>query len=370
MIVNNNCKLPTSIDLELTESCNLRCKMCYLWGETGCFSNATVGKKPISMDFELVKRIIRELTPAKPRYSLFGGEPLMYPYLEETIRAIKEAGSVVDTPTNGTLLTKNADMLVRTGFDSIRVSLDGSREINDSQRGKGSHDKAMDGIEALHYAKQKAKKDKPVISIIYTITQKNYLSIEDFFLRDLDLSAINWITIQMQNFLTKEMGIAYARMLETEFGLTSDSYWKALVRTPEDFAEINTVELARQVNEVCKRLQSLGKNILLLPPTFSSKNLTAYMNAKWHEMTDTYFSCPIPWHAVDITASGDLAPCHIFYDLIMGNLYDHSFEEIWNGNKYQTFRKYMEQHHLISICPGCCILYLWGKKTRRKKKKR
>jgi radical SAM protein with 4Fe4S-binding SPASM domain len=284
----------------------------------------------------------------------------VYPHLEELIVAIKEAGSALDTPTNGTLLKKHAPMLVNTGFDSVRVSLDGPKEINDAQRGPGSYDRAMAGIEALHREKRKTGSRTPIISIIFTVTSANYLSIEQFFLHELNLDAIDWITIQMQNFVTEPMGKAYARMLESEFGITSDLYWSGLIQDTVDFQNIDTAQIARQVDKVRNALQVAGKNILLLPPTFSSANLSAYLKAQWGKMTDSYRHCPIPWNVADITAAGDVAPCHVFYDLVMGNLYEQDFAEIWNGNKYKNFRNYMRRHGLMPICPGCCILYLAG----------
>jgi radical SAM protein with 4Fe4S-binding SPASM domain len=81
---------------------------------------------------------------------------------------------------------------------------------------------------------------------------------------------------------------------------------------------------------------------------------------EWGRMTDKYAKCPIPWSSLDITARGDAAPCHIFYDLVMGNIYEASFEEIWSGEPYRKFRDHMERHKLMSICPGCCVLYLAG----------
>ncbi|MBI4831717.1 MAG: radical SAM protein [Candidatus Lindowbacteria bacterium] len=355
------CELPSNITLHLTENCNLRCKMCYFWGETGQYVNAAAGSKPKMLDVGLVRRIVQELAPARPAYSLFGGEPLIYPHIEETIVAIKEAGSVVDTPTNGTLLAKHAAMLVKTGFDFIRVSIDGPREINDSQRGRGSYDKALASIEALHLEKSKTGAAAPNISIIYTVTPENHLSVEKFFLRDLDLSMLGFgVTIQMQNFVTEAMGKAYARMLESELGITSNRYWRGLVRSPEDFATMELRELSRQVSVVCKRFEELGKGVLLLPPTFSFENLAAYTQARWAQMTDSYRTCMMPWQGADIMANGDLAPCHIFYDLVVGNLYDHSFEELWNGERYRLLRSYMERHGLMTICPGCCVLYLAG----------
>lgn len=357
--------LPSSVTFHLTENCNLRCKMCYFWGETGTSSNDTSGKKLVTLDFNLAKRIISELSVVKPFYSLFGGEPLTYPYLEELISRIKKAGSSVDTPTNGTLLTNHASMLVRTGFDSVRVSLDGPQEYNDIQRGKGSYEKAINGIETLYGEREKQGKKKPAISIIYTVTNDNYLSIEKFFLDELDLNKIDWITIQVQNYLTQDMGESYAKILKSEFGITSDKYWKSMVRTPEHFASINTEIIARQVKNVIEKLISMRKNYLLLPPTYSGANIKAYLGANWEEMVDKYKTCSSPWNSIDITASGDVAPCHIFYDLTLGNVRDKSVSEIWNGERFQMFRKYFSQNDLLPVCYGCCILYLSGKKFRK-----
>lgn len=358
--ITDTCSLPASVSIQLTEACNLRCKMCYEWGEKGGYGESSSRRKPASLDIAVLKQLVRDLTPARPMYDLFGGEPLVYPDLEEFILAVKEAGSSVDTPTNGTLLKRHAAMLVRTGFDSVRVSIDGPQEVNDVQRGRGSYERAMKGIEMLDREKQKAGSLTPAISIIFTITRNNYDSIEQFFLHELNLSAIDWVTIQMQNYITAPMGLAYARLLEKEFGITSDRYWKGLVGSPDDFRDIDSGEVARQVNNVSDVLQQMGKNVLLLPPTFSPDNLRSYLGAKWTKMSDMYRSCPIPWSAADITATGDVAPCHIFYDLTMGNVYKDSFENIWNGRRYLSFRSYMEKSGLMPICHGCCILYLAG----------
>ena len=148
--------------------------------------------------------------------------------------------------------------------------------------------------------------------------------------------------------------------MRTKFGIESERYWRGLVRSPDDFHDMDIPELERQVEAVCRQLASLGKNTLLLPPTFSSENLSAYLGARWKDMSDSYRTCAIPWNAVDVMATGDLAPCHILFDLTMGNLYEHSFEELWNSEKYRSFREHIEHNGLMSICPGCCVLYLAG----------
>jgi len=360
-------KYPAAVILHLTDVCNLRCKMCYFWGETGAYSRARAKGKPKILDFELAKEIIRELGSSRPKpwYSLFGGEPLTYPYLEKLICVIKDMGSVVDTPTNGTLLSKYAPMLVRTGFDQVRVSIDGPREINDMQRGEGSYDKVMKGIKDLHLEKQNADSQTPRICILFTITPENHLSIEDFFLKneDLDLSMINHVELQVQNFVTKTMGKEYSKFLKSELGTKNDIYWKGMLRSTKDFENMDTIELARQGNKVCNHLKELGKTYFLQPPTYSPENLAAYLKADWKNMTDQYEDCRQPWLTTEINASGEVVACHIFHELVMGNLHENSFEEIWYGEPYQKFREYLEQYKFIPICNiGCCMLYIGGNK--------
>lgn len=337
----------------------MRCKMCYEWGEMGTYST-NPNLRPKTLDFQIVRNLIKLLAHKTYYYSLFGGEPLLYPYLEELVFEIKKSGAMIDTPTNGTLLTKHAQMLVRCGFDSIRVSIDGPRHLNDEQRGRGAYDKAMAGIEALFREREKPHGRGPVIGIIYTVTPENHLGIEQFFLKDLDIKYVNWATIQLQNFITSAMGKAYASFLKREFSITSDVYWQGLVRAPTDFAQMNIGEMCNQIRNVVKKMWSLGKPVTLLPPTLSEENYHAYFRADWQGMSDRYRSCPVPWSAVDITAGGDVAPCHIFYDLTMGNLYHDSFEAIWNSDKYNKFRSWIKKHGLMPICYGCCILYIVG----------
>ena len=360
METEKNCELPVSVALHLTEACNLRCKMCYEWGTTGSLSTAESKKKPQTLEFDLIRDLVQALSPRTPFYSLFGGEPLLYPRLEELILLIKDAGSYIDTPTNGTLLAKNADLLVKTGFDSIRVSIDGPKQANDGQRGRGSYDRAMAGIESLYQKREAAGSSTPAISIIYTVTPDNHDVIEQFFLDDIDLRYINGATIQTQNFVTQEMGDAYGRMLESEFKITSSRHWRGFVRSVDDFSGMDIKEMTRQINKVQRAYKEMGKRVLALPPTMSAENLDAYYKADWGGMTDVYRTCMAPWSAVDITAAGDVAPCHTWYDLVLGNLHTRSFEDIWNGEAYSKFRAHMKKNGLMPICSGCCILYLIG----------
>ncbi|MFH1234300.1 MAG: radical SAM protein [Candidatus Diapherotrites archaeon] len=69
--------------------------------------------------------------------------------------------------TNGTLVDEGiAVRLKESGLESVQVSLEGTREINDSIRGKGSFDKALKGIKELQ--KQGAQ-----VTVSMTVSKAN-----------------------------------------------------------------------------------------------------------------------------------------------------------------------------------------------------
>lgn len=351
---------PFSATLQITEGCNLRCKMCYYWGDTGTYSNRDNDSKPNVMEVELIERIVKE-SGAK-FYSLFGGEPLTHPEIEKIVEIIKASGARIDTPTNGTLLKKHAAMLVELGFDSVRISLDGPSDVNDVQRGKGSYEKAIEGLKALYEEKKSTEKKLPVIGLLYTITPINYLQTEKFFLEDLDLSLFHNITIQLENYITEEMGKNYESFLKSHFNIKSNRYWKGMVRSYDDFKDMDLVELSRQLDSAVKYLEEKGVVVIREPPLSSIEDLEAYFKADWENLSIQYETCPLPWVSTDIAANGDVVPCHVFYDLVVGNLHQNNLLEIWKGEKFKKFREYMDNNKLMSICQGCCLLYLHGTK--------
>ncbi len=347
--------LPPVIILQLTEACNLRCRMCYEWGETGQ-QHQPEKKKPATLSFDLVETLMEDCRREKTLYSLFGGEPLLYPDLERVIHTAKRVGSSIETVTNGTLLAGKAKMLVQEGLDLVRVSLDGPREINDAQRGSGSYDRVLQGLEELYREKRRSRRGNPMTGIICTVTPWNCLSLERLFCHDLDLRWVDFVTLQMQSYITEEMGRAYGQVLEKTFRTGKGTYWQGLVRSPESFSEIDLREMLHQVRKIRRVLRRNGIFLLLLPNTWTERNLRSYLQAEWREMADFRNHCIAPWVSTDVTARGDVAPCHIFYDLTMGNLHEKGIREIWGGEAFRRFRGYM-QSRLLPVCPACCQFY-------------
>src|SRR5438105_13897316 len=92
----DNLPMPTFVQLRVTNLCNLRCKMCGQWGDSGIYradgfsDSATDGEKERNRIRDLVgakrqlaladyvKRL-HELAPALAILRLFGGRPLPHP---------------------------------------------------------------------------------------------------------------------------------------------------------------------------------------------------------------------------------------------------------------------------------------------------
>ena len=104
-------EFPRHIFIETTALCNLSCTYC------------PREKNSSHMDFSLFKRIVDECNEYGPRsFSLhLFGEPLLYPYILDAIKYIKEKDKrhTILLTTNGTLLNKFIDPLLELKVDRI-----------------------------------------------------------------------------------------------------------------------------------------------------------------------------------------------------------------------------------------------------------
>ena len=55
--------------------------------------------------------------------------------------------------------------------------------------------------------------------------------------------------------------------------------------------------------------------------------------------------CLVPWFSTYITAKGKVLPCCFLTDEdhVLGNIHEADFQTIWNGEKYQEFRRQLRE---------------------------
>lgn len=128
--------------VELTRSCNLRCRHCL---------NSSGDALDNQLNFEEFKDMILEFSKAGIQEIRFtGGEPLVFPKVFDLIKLCTELGIYTSIGTNGTLITKNiAQKLKSSGLKKAIVSIDGTEKKHDYIRGEDNYKKAMDGIDNL-----------------------------------------------------------------------------------------------------------------------------------------------------------------------------------------------------------------------------
>lgn len=136
---------PKSVDISITNDCNLRCKYC------SHFSSAQEAERELETAEWL--KFFKELNEcAVLDVCLSGGEPFIRKDIKELIEGIVKNKMRYGLLSNGSFITEDiASFIKSTGrCTSIQISIDGaSAEIHDASRGKGAFYKALKGIEYI-----------------------------------------------------------------------------------------------------------------------------------------------------------------------------------------------------------------------------
>lgn len=135
-------KVPVSVDIDITNRCNLRCKHCYYYSSEGETSSELSTDEWLQFFRELRDCTVLSVT-------LAGGEPFIREDFRQLVTGIVENRMRFSILSNGTLITDDlARFLSSTGrCDSVQVSIDGScADVHDRLRGPGSFDRAVAGI--------------------------------------------------------------------------------------------------------------------------------------------------------------------------------------------------------------------------------
>lgn len=173
--------LPYSTTIELTNRCNLKCRMC----PRPKMGNLKIGE----MDFGLFKQIVDDIAKFADKKTIFVpvglGEPLMYAELLEAIEYIKIQcpGAPINIDTNGTLLyEEKAKMLCKLlgRDDRLLISLNaGSRSVYEWLMGRDKFDLVVDNIKDFLIIREKIG-NGPKVIIQLLETNRTESEIEKF----------------------------------------------------------------------------------------------------------------------------------------------------------------------------------------------
>ncbi|MFC1496718.1 radical SAM protein, partial [Candidatus Margulisiibacteriota bacterium] len=291
---------PEAITLFLTHRCNLRCKMCGQWGESGV-TKQLLGDE-IKKDLELndLKKVIDQVSSFKPNITLFGGEPLVYPGCIDLIKYIKEKNLHCLMVTNGALVERMAEELVASGLDELNLSLDGGKELHDEIRGlPGLYGKIMNGLKQIKNVKLKIKNARPLINLNCTITKYNYDKLEQLLAVAKEAGADS-LTFHNLIFLEKE---TYAKQEEIDQLLScSSESWQGFIYDPG----IDPGKLFANIEKIRQAKEDFSIDFY---PNLSLAEMREYYNNKNYIPKEYNARCLSPWIVAYVFPDGNIKPC-------------------------------------------------------------
>jgi MoaA/NifB/PqqE/SkfB family radical SAM enzyme len=346
-------KLPiaTVVQLIPTEACNLRCPFCNQWGENGYFFD---GVRPIQhMDEASLTKLMRDLSPRDSLISVHGGEPFVYKHLDTLLELLREQQFDVIFTTNGTLLKPRLKQLAKIRNLMFLLSIDGDEPAHDKVRGKGTFRKARAGMAELFDLRRQLGLPLPAVIISSVVCEWTTETLEKIYevARDFNALAINY---NFRWFLTEDVGLAYERHLQHEFGVKSSGAWRGWISANHEKHDYSSVEAA--LARVLKNRRRLSRPFVFTTPSQLRGSdyqtyFTDYLNTFGNE------SCFMPYYWARIHANGELIFCPGHPDIIAGNVFRDGLVNAFNSEMAIKFRKHMLTNRL-PICNRCCGMYM------------
>jgi len=122
---------PARVYFELTRRCNLACRTCF-----NSSHSPLAGELTTPEILDALEQLDR-LGTFEIRFS--GGEPTEHPDFQDIVAFAKARGFYISLGTNGVFSDEKRSWIYESGVDWFIVSLDGTQEVNDMVRGRGTY---------------------------------------------------------------------------------------------------------------------------------------------------------------------------------------------------------------------------------------
>ncbi len=336
---------PRAVSFKLTNLCNLRCRMCGQFGLVGNALRQPAAENKTHMGLQDLQRIIDQVVPFRPgMVYIWGGEPFLHPAFVPFVNYVKRQNLFCIVTTNGTRLEACAAAVVEARLDILRVSLDGPPEVHDRIRGStGLYDHVTRGITAIQDRKAALGSMFPLLEIICTISQGNYLELESAAAHFEGLRPDS-ITFVHQLYTPPAIGKRHQECYRALFG-TDATAWQGFA---QDVSGIDVVALSETIGRLAARN---GPVPIGFSPPLSSGQVQSY----YRDLTTLFHDkrCSGPWLWLEVYPNGDIYPCHEFPDYRVGNILTDGFEQVWNGPRFRKFRCQLMLHRGFPGCTAC-----------------
>ncbi len=297
------------------------------------------------MTLEEIKHFIDSVSWFRPYLLITGGEPLLYPGIEDVIGHASSSGLFVGLITNGMMaVEEKVEGLVKAGLNFINVSIDSPEKDthNEIRNNAYSYDNCVKTLSNIK--KVKAGALFPVVTVNLTVSKYNYDNLRNI-LELVESAGVRILQIQHQWFSDHTTSIAYAKWAKEHLGLESGH-----ISTFETDAahEVDGAVLFDQIKDIRDR----AKVSVRVYPDLSREETISYyrgMDAVYNER------CIQAWYGACIKPNGDVVPC---IDYVIGNVTKTPFSQLWNSEKMRLFRREVREQGYFPGCTRCCGFFL------------
>ena len=318
-------KTPRSVDLAITNRCNLRCTYCSHFTGAGDVGHDLPKEEWLQFFEELNRCAVMSVT-------LQGGEPFCRKDLPELIEGIVRNRMRFNILSNGTLITgEMAAFLASTGrCDGVQVSIDGSvPTTHDACRGEGNFIRAMEGIKSLQ------KYNVPV-PVRVTIHRQN--------VRDLE---------NVAKFLLEEVGLP-------SFSTNAASYM-GLCRQNAEQVQLTAEERSLAMETLLKLEKKYNGRISASAGPLAEGRDWLEMERKLQVGQDPIegrgflSGCNGPANTLAVRADGVMTPCIQMSHLELGRINVDNLQEVWQEHPgLERLRsRYKIPLSRFEFCQGC-----------------
>lgn len=339
---------PAVFSLTITNRCNLRCRMCGQWGESGYMKDCPDYSAELEVD--VWKRLMDEIADNGGRVVLLrGGEPLLYPGFFELAGHAKSRNLYLCVDCNGTLLAQHAKRIVSMGIDQFHISIDGPEHIHDDVRGvEGGFGRIRDGIRAVHACEAELGRTESCVKVaVNVISGYSCKGLPDMPDTVCSLN-IPLLAIVPFYYMDRATGLAHEAFMQKHFGQSAPS-WRGFHHEQSGVEEDEFVSLF-------ERFMANLDGLELAPyMDFDEEQYCAWFRDCVTPVGRQY--CTNPWRLIDIQPNGDANFCVDFPDYIIGNVKEHTIKELWNNERAARFRA-VRMDQPFPVCLRCGSKYM------------
>lgn len=305
---------PPKLYLDITQDCNLWCKMCRS-------EKSICGK---TMPFDLFKRIVDETSPYVRSYSLFNwGEPLFVQDFCDRVRYVnqrKRQDCNIEISTNGMLLTDQMiSFLVNEKVDVI-ISVDSAdRDTFETIRRGADFERIM--LNARKIAK----------------AYRNF---------PLQQAPSFYISIQKEN----QYQILEIVKLAHSLGIRRIGC--GIVVSPAKYAPKQDEALCQELEQTYLFIENNGMFLDIYPTKVGDY---VFADGKYRPVAEFIVNttCNAPIVSATVEYSGDVYLCCNIGDCV-GNISERSFLEIWKSEQYHKLRQAVnDSENMPHQCHNC-----------------